>query len=144
MSKIVKVFLILTIGLLVSCSNDDSSDTKSSSFKADIIGTWELYSSAINGVESIENDDCLDRVIFTSDTVESEEYYDYEDDNGCVLDYESGDGSYTIEGNMLTGTVDGETITFEILELNSTTLKIKGTITEDGITFTFVETFRRL
>ncbi|MGB5419333.1 lipocalin family protein, partial [Algibacter sp.] len=142
MSRIVNVFFILTIGLLVSCSSDDSND--SNSFKTDIIGTWEGFSATINGEETIENGDCLDRVIFTSNTVESKEYYDYEDGAGCVLDYESGAGTYSINGNMLTGTVDGETITFEILVLNGTTLKIKGSVTEDGVTFTFIETFRRL
>ena len=142
MNKIVKMFLILTIGLVVSCGSDDRADTNS--FNSDVIGTWELYSATINGFESIENGDCLDRIIFTSNTVQSNEYYDNEDGNGCVLDYQSAAGSYTISGKMLTGTVDGETITFEILELNSTTLKIKGTFTEDGVTFTFIETLRRL
>jgi hypothetical protein len=76
--------------------------------------------------------------------VQSIEYYDYEDGNGCILDYTSDVGSYSISGNMLTGTVDGETITFEIIELNATRLKIKGTYTEDGVTFTFIETFNKL
>ena len=142
MKKLTKLFLILTIGLLVSCSSDDSSD--SNSFKADIVGTWELFSATINGFESIESTDCLDRVAFTATTVQSIEYYDYEDGNGCILDYTSDVGSYSISGNMLTGTVDGETITFEIIELNATRLKIKGTYTEDGVTFTFIETFNKL
>jgi hypothetical protein len=142
MRRIIKVFFLLTIGLLVSCSSDDSNE--SNSFKTDIVGTWEGFSATINGEEIIENGDCLDRVIFTSNTVESKEYYDYEDGAGCILDYESGPGTYAINGNMLTGTVDGETISFEILVLNATTLKIKGSVTEDGVTFTFIETFRRL
>jgi len=142
MKKFTKMFFILTIGLLVSCSSDDSSS--SDSFKTDIIGTWELSSLTANGFELIENTDCLDRLAFTSSTVISSEYYDYEDGNGCILDDESDAGSYTINGDMLTGTVDGETVTFEIIELNETILKLKGTVTEDGVIYTFLQTLNRL
>ena len=142
MKKMTKMFLILTIGLLVSCSSDDSSN--SDSFKTDIIGTWELTSIEANGLELIEDTDCLDQIIFTASTVQSNEYEDNEDDKGCVLDYESDAGPYTISGNMLTGTVDDQTITFEIIELNATTLKMSATVTEEGVTFTFIQTFKRL
>lgn len=142
MKKLTKIFFILTIGLLVSCSSDDSTDANS--FKTNIIGTWELFSLTANGFELIENTDCLDRLNFTATTLVSTEYYDYEDGNGCIVDYVSDNGTYSITGNMLTGAVDGDTITFEILELNGTTLKLKGTVTEDGITYTFIETFNKL
>ena len=142
MKKLTKMFFMLTIGLLVSCSSDDSADANS--FKTDIIGTWELFSLTTNGFELIENTDCLDRLTFTATTLVYTEYFDYEDGNGCIVDYVSDNGSYTIAGNMLTGTVDGETFTFEILELTATTLKLKGTVTEDGITYTFIETFNKL
>lgn len=144
MKKLAKVFLILTIGLLVSCSSDDSSDSNSDSFKTDIIGTWELTSLKANGIEFMGDTDCKTTLTFTSSTVISTEYYDYEDGKGCVLDDESDAGSYEITGKTLTGTVDGETIAFEILELNTTTLKLSATLTEDGVTFTFVQTFKRL
>lgn len=142
MKRLRNIFLILTIGLLVSCSSDNNSDSNSNA--SQIQGTWELYSLVSNGIEFIDDSDCLDRIIFTANTVKSIEYYDYEDGNGCILDYESEAGPYTLTGNMLTGTVDGITVSFEIITLNATTLKMESTITEDGVAFTFVEILRRL
>lgn len=140
--KLTKMFLILTIGLLVACSSDDSSN--SDSFETDIIGTWELTSLTTNGIELLQNDECSSTITFTASSVISTDYFDNQDGNGCVIDYVSDPGTYSITGNMLTGTVDGETITFEIIQLNATTLKLEASITEDGITFTFIQTFKKL
>jgi len=143
MKKTIKTFfLILTIGLMVNCSSDDNSD--SDTVSTDIVGTWELISLTLNDLEFLDETSCLDRLIFTATTVQSLEFYDYEDGEGCVLDYTSEAGSYDISGKMLTVTIEGETIIFEIVELNSTTLKLKASLTEDGETFTFFETFRRV
>ena len=112
--------------------------------KTDIIGAWELTSLKADGLELIEDADCLNQIIFTASTVQSNEYEDNEDDKGCVLDYESDAGPYSISGNKLTGTVDDQTITFEIIELNAATLKMSGAVTEEGVTLTFIQTFKRL
>lgn len=140
--KLSKLFLILTVGLLVACSSDDSSS--SNSFETDIIGTWELLSLTANGVDLLQNEECFSTLTFTSSTLVSTDYFDNEDGNGCVVDDISAPGTYSISGNMLTGTVDGETITFEIIQLNSTTLKLEAAITEEGQTFTLVQTFKKL
>lgn len=138
--KLTKMFLILTIGLLVACSSDDSSN----SFETDIIGTWELTSLTANGLELLQNDECSSTITFTASTIISTEYYDNGDGNGCVIDGISDPGTYSISGDMLTGTVDGETMTFKILELNNTTLKLEASITEDGETFILIQTFSKL
>jgi len=142
MKKITKMFLILTFGMLVSCGSDDSSD--SNTFETDIIGTWELISSTANGLEFFESTECQTLLTFTATTIVSTEFYDYEDGNGCVLDYVSDSGTYTLSGNILTGTIDDETATFEILELNATTLKIQGNITEEGLSIIFIQTFVKI
>jgi hypothetical protein len=135
-------FLILTIGLMVNCSSDDNSD--SDNLSTDIVGTWELISLTVNDLEFLDDTSCLDRLIFTSTTVQSLEFDDSEDGEGCVLDYTSDTGSYDISGKMLTVDIEGETITFEIVTLNDITLKLKASFTEDGETLTFFETFRRV
>jgi len=140
--KLTKIFLLLTIGFLVSCSNDDSSNSNSNNEK--ILGTWELISFKVNDFEFIDNNDCYDTLTFTETTLVSNEYWDYDDGNGCVLDYTSDPGTYSINGNTLIGTIEGETVTFLILELNATTLKLEATITEEGETFTFIQTFRKV
>lgn len=136
------MFLILTIVLLVACSSDDSSN--SNSYETDIIGTWELLSLTANGIDLLQGEECSSTFTFTATTIVSTDYFDNDDGNGCVLDYISDPGTYSITGDMLTGTVDDETVTFEIIQLNATTLKLEATITEGGQTFTFIQTFKKL
>ena len=127
---------------MLNCSSDDNSN--SDAFATDIVGTWELISLTVNELEFLDETSCFDRLTFTATTVQSTEFYDYEDGEGCVLDYTSETGTYNISANILTGTIEGETIIFEIVELNSTTLKLKSSLSEDGINITFFETFRRV
>ena len=135
-------FLILTIGLMVNCSSDDNSD--SDNLSNDIVGTWELISLTVNELEFLDDASCFDRLTFTATTVQSKEYYDYEDGEGCVLDYISEAGTYNISANMLTVNIEGETIVFEIVELNESTLRLKSSLEEDGIIIIFFQTFRRV
>ena len=135
-------FLILTIGLMVNCSSDDNSD--SDNLSNDIVGTWELISLTVNELEFLDDASCFDRLTFTATTVQSKEYYDYEDGEGCVLDYISESGTYSISANMLTVNIEGETIAFEIVELNESTLRLKSSLEEDGTTIIFFQTFRRV
>ena len=76
------MFLILTFGMLVSCGSDDSSD--SNAVETDIIGTWELISSTANGLKFFESTECQTLLIYTATNIDSTEFYDYEDGNGCV------------------------------------------------------------
>lgn len=142
MKNLTKFFLILVVGFLSSCSSDNNSD--SDSYKADIIGTWEVTSILINGEEFIDSTDCLDTVTFTATTQHNTAYYDYEDGNGCVVDDVSTPEPYTIDGNKLSSSSEGDAFEFEITLLNETTLKLKATETEGGVSFTFIETLNRL
>ena len=136
------MFLILAIGLLVACSSDDSSS--SDSYESDIIGTWEITSLTVNSIDFLLGEECPSTLTFTATTIVSTDYFDNDDGNGCVVDYVSDPETYSISGSMLTGTVDDETITFEITQLNATTLKLEAALTEDGQTLTIVQTFKRL
>lgn len=141
--KTPKIIAALTIGLLASCSSDDSNDNTPAT--ASIIGEWELTSITSNGEELVENPDCLDRVIFSESTYDYSEYFDFEDGNGCTLvSGEATPEAYVLSGTTLSVTDEGEALLYEILELSETTMKLKDVYTDGGETFTDIETYNRL
>ena len=77
--KLSKMFLILTIVLLVACSSDDSSN--SNSYETDIIGTWELLSLTANGIDLLQGEECSSTFTFTATTIVSTDYFDNDDGN---------------------------------------------------------------
>jgi len=144
--KMTRIFLILTLGILFSCNNDDDNQTDNNSFEIDIVGSWELTSIISNGEELIENPNCLSRITFTETTVKPLEYYDFNDGAGCVVVYGQEideTDPYILNGVNISWT-DDEPFSYEIIELNSTTLKLQEIYTEEGETFTDVETYNRL
>jgi len=133
------------IGLLSSCSDEDN-QTDSNSFTVSIIGVWELTSAVSNGEELIENPDCLDRITITDTTYDYTEYFDFNDGNGCIVvpgQTESPE-PYTLVDSNFSVTNEGEFFSYEIIELNSTTLKLQEVYAEDGETFTDIETYNKL
>jgi hypothetical protein len=141
-----RIFLALTLGLLLSCSSDDETTTESNNFASDIIGEWELISVTSNGIELIDDGDCFDRIEITDSTYEYIEYADFEDGNGCVEvgGQTNSPEPYTLTGSNFSTSDEGETFEVEIIELNSTRLKFQEVYTEDGETFTDIETYNRL
>ena len=146
-NKLTRIFLLLILGILFSCnSNDDQNDPNT--FETDIIGIWELTSATSNGEELVEFPNCLDRLTFTETTVKYLEYFDFNDGNGCVI--VSGQMieetfPYSINGvDLFWDEGDAELFEYEIIELNSTTLKLQEVYTEGGETFTDIETYNRL
>jgi uncharacterized protein (DUF2147 family) len=140
MKQLAKIILTVVFSFMFSCSSDDDTN----SYKSDIIGTWELTSVIVNGQEFIDSADCLDTITFTETTQLTIEYFDYEDGNGCVVDSDYSPEAYTIDGNKITSSDGNESFTFEITLLNETTLKLKGSYTEGGLTFNFDQTLKKV
>ncbi len=114
-----KIILFLIIGFIVGCSSDDSTTLE----EVTLVGTW-LRISAIDedGEEFVEEDDCPFETIISKTTVTARSYYGENcslvSDAGYVL-------QYTLDGNFIIFELGTETSSLEILELTSTTLKIK-------------------
>lgn len=93
-----------------------------------IVGTWRLIQS-INGSDIYNTPVDCDLAIF--DFLSNGTFVSIRDSD-CDGTIDSDDnGTYTIDGNILSFVLDGDTISldFEILILNSTTLKFKDTDT---------------
>tara|TARA_R110002051_G_scaffold34689_3_gene77091 strand:- start:5318 stop:5737 length:420 start_codon:yes stop_codon:yes gene_type:complete len=137
--KILKITLILTIitCFAFSCSSDDSNSTKAN--QANIIGTWKLKSETENGT-SIQLDECelLFTVVITSTQITSTDYYG----DNCEIE-DSYTSNYSIDGNTITITEDGETYESTIVTLNNSTLTITLRYEDNGETYTYTETYTR-
>ena len=146
MKRISKTILALTfIAILFSCSDDDNETPININ---DLIGVWELNSITSNGEELIENPDCLDRYTFTASDVNYVEYFDFDDNNGCVIvpgqDLDQ-TVPYSVQGTNITfGDGGFDSYTYEIINLNSTTLVLRDVYTDEGITYTDIETYNKL
>jgi hypothetical protein len=135
--KFASIFLLVALSL-ISCSKDDDGPSTS----GNIVGKWEFFKEGeiINGNEILTNYEhqagCTkDNVEFKTDGSFVDSYY-YEE---CEL--ETSIGTYTKSGNTLT-TDDGFDVT--IVELNSTTLKVKATYDDEGETITSLVVFKRI
>ncbi|MEY8847664.1 lipocalin family protein [Psychroserpens sp. XS_ASV72] len=99
-----------------------------------IIGTWLLTGETENGVNIFDPSDCDVVVTFGATQLTSTEYWGDNCENA-----DSSTSNYTINGNTLIETNEGESSSSQILELSSTTLRLTFT---DG-DFTYVETYTR-
>jgi hypothetical protein len=135
--KHIKKFILLTFVVLTgfACNSDDDGNSLTEQNKANIIGTWLQTAESENG-ENILLDECelLFTLVFTSTQVTSTDFYG---DNCAMTD--TFVSNYSIDGNNISVTEEGETFTSEITTLNSTTLTIEDT--EDG--FVFIETYTK-
>ena len=149
MKKISQSILALTLlALIFSCNDDDNENQNNDIVLNDLIDVWELNSIVSNSEEFIKNPNCLDRITFTASDFKYIEYFDFNDNNGCVIvpgqDLDS-TFPYSVQGNNISlGDGDIESYTYEIIELNSTTLKLRDVYTDEGITYTDVETYNKL
>lgn len=116
-----KKFIFITLIFFnFSCSNDENSNSIESER---LVGTWFLQNTTINGEEISTHDIEIEfissqRAFFTHYNLGS---------NGQDI---TENADYTINGNNIVFTWDdpepgNETFTYEILELTSTTLKVK-------------------
>ncbi len=135
MKKLNVLFLsMLTLATITSCSNDDEKS-------ASLVGNWEITQEGetLATLEAVENEGgCGPTIIqFSQGGTFSEngsEYYDSE-----CNDY-SDPGIWSKNDNTLTVKYNDndETLSFEILELTNSTLKIKE-VDEEGTWFTVLK-----
>lgn len=120
----VLVFLSLIISSCSSSDGDNSNDSR-------LIGKWNYHqeTNIINGVESIHLwphacSSIKDNVEFFSNGNYKESSYL----NNCQLDSNnSGNGSWTLNGNNLTINIWGDIYTYQVVTLNNDILKLKTT-----------------
>lgn len=138
------MLFVLSLGLNVSCNSDDDSGSESS-----IVGKWQLYQDGevVNGTEVLELwlHECAtekDYVEFTGSGNLISHYFE----ENCTENIET--GTYTVNGNQIKTTFvyDGTTYetTANIETLNSTTLKIKETYVDNGVTYTDISVLKRM
>lgn len=130
---------LLTIGLTTtSCSDDENTS---------IVGKWVFHETGllINGQESLEPYEHTagcdkDYWEFKSGSVLEDVSY-YNDGNGCETDIIL--GTYTQSDSNLLISLDGESEVATILTLNSSTLKIKVTLLNNGQSIDYITVFKR-
>ena len=140
LKKLAKIFLLLSLGMIYSCSSNDNLND-SNRLQEDIIGLWELVSANSNGEELIQNSSCKYEINITSDTYELTMSCDFKDGYTPFLGPLK---SYNITGNDFIVTYDEFSIEYEIIELNTSFLKLKEIRIIDGETVTTIETYNRL
>ena len=133
----------LVLGLsFTSCGSDDNGGGGVSNAK--LAGKWEFSKEkfSINGTAFPEQDYADNEAGCSKDYLSFTEAGTYEEgdywNSDCDLDIY--DGTYTLSGKTIT--VDGET--FEVQTLSGSTLKLKTTFTEEGITYTGVVTLKKV
>ncbi|MEH6536387.1 MAG: lipocalin family protein [Psychroserpens sp.] len=135
MNHLKKLFVLTFIVITAfACSNDDdNSDDTTAQNQANIIGIWKWVSSTENGTD-IPLDECeiLFTLTITSAQVTSTDFYGVD----CTM-VDTFTVDYTINGNTVSITEEGETYTSEITTLNSTTLTIKEVDGSDVYTDTY-------
>jgi hypothetical protein len=144
MKKIIVLFAFALISILnfTSCSSEDDSSTSSS-----IVGKWNFskISTTINGVTSPEMDYDDNELGCPKDFVEFKTggIYTEGDYSGstCLLD--SSAGTWVQSGSNITITQGTDVFTAEVVSVTSTTLKVKATETDSGVTITINITFTK-
>ena len=139
MKKLALLFVaVLAVGV-TSCSKDDDAA------QASLVGTWEYSKDGaiIQGQEVLtpyqHAAGCSkDFTVITATTIVDTDFY------GSDCFETTSTVAYTRNGNTLTITDGGEVFTGTILQLDNTTLKIKGPeYTEGSITYSDVTVFTR-
>jgi len=136
------VFALVTILNFTSCSSDNESSSSSS-----IVGKWNFskFSTTFNGVTSPEMDydgnesGCpKDYVEFKTGGVFNEGDYT---GSTCVLDQLA--GTWVQSGSTITLTEGTDVVTVQVVSVTSSTLKVKSTETDSGVTITINITFTK-
>tara|TARA_R110000850_G_scaffold150497_1_gene273245 strand:+ start:158351 stop:158794 length:444 start_codon:yes stop_codon:yes gene_type:complete len=147
MKKLLVLFVIASSSIFVSCSKDDDNGGGN---EEKIVGKWEFSKegSIVGGTEVLvdyENEapECgKDFIEFRADNTASQVYYFLDFNDECDSDEET--ATYSISGQNLNITANGESGIVEILTLNNTTLKIKVTEEFEGETFVFISVLNKI
>ncbi|WP_286969658.1 lipocalin family protein [Flavobacterium sp. UBA4854] len=139
--------LFISAGLLLSCSSNDN-DEKSSDKTLSLTGKWELTKrgNILNGSELLltitpEGGCNNDQIEF----LESGDYKElqYEYTNSKCKEYNN-DGTWSQSNNILkTKDILNNEITYEILRLDGTTLRLKITKGNDNAVYALTEYTRK-
>lgn len=140
MKKTKKLFLILFIGILFSCSKDNNNPEPDQN---SIVGTWKITSLTSNGIEELQDvldysNICYWMEVATQTTITSIEF----SGTDCTTEDIGESEPYTINGNIISFTT-GDQDSAEILELTSTTLKIQDAYEEDGESYIDIYTYTK-
>ena len=118
--KMTRIFLILTLGLTLSCESDDDSGSETPLTNAElIIGSWTWTEQSENGVVTGALTECqlLETFIYDGTQVEQIDY----SGSPCTEAFRSTE-NYSINGNQITfSDIDDPTDSYtdEIIELNA-------------------------
>lgn len=124
--KKMKLFCGILIGLMIfsSCSSDDDNNSDSTS----IVGIWkpikEVDVCSTGNEETYDFSTCeqMTRITFSSNGAFIDTEFD--NDSGDCLEYFNETGTWTLNGNNLSITLDGETNNPTFFELTNNTLRI--------------------
>jgi hypothetical protein len=137
LKSLVLLFLVATVSL-VSCNKDEDDATPAVSFE----GKWQYLKTGVivNSQEVLSDYDHTSGC--TKDYVEFLSAGVFKDHSffGTSCDEDIFTGTWSKNGSMVTVTADGDSSTAEILELTSTTLKVK--YSDAGIVY--VEVYTRI
>ncbi|SFW64197.1 lipocalin family protein [Cellulophaga fucicola] len=140
MKKTFYLFITLSISLFItSCNSDDDSKPEIDN-AIQIIGLWEIDKQFLNGDILPFSDDC--HAIETTEFKTDKSFFSVELDpiQGECVEAEPSKGTWSISNSKLTlnytqtgSIIQNDTYIFEILELTSSSLKIKTVSTDiDG------------
>ena len=125
-------FFFSVLALLLSCNNDDDSDSNQLDFNNLIIGVWKIDSQILNGTNLSFEDEC--QALETTEFKNDKSFIKIELDpiNGTCLDAAPSIGTWTVENKTLTLNFKkiGELTVnrsdkYEIIELTNSMLKIR-------------------
>ena len=108
--------------LFIGCSENNETDEQTQNFGELLQATWKLNHVWDNGIPRNFPEFC-DNPQTVAITTELFTTKLYEGDNDCR--FEAQNFNYTLEGDIITLTLSGNTIKLQILELDENTLRFK-------------------
>jgi heat shock protein HslJ len=129
------LYLFIATALLISCESDEDDNLDP------IIGKWQLQSFLVNGDEESTECDRKTTVTFNEDGTFSNTSF-YNDGNSCESEFltstwkKISDSVYRVDS-------DDENATLVFSE-NNTVFSGTSSVTEDGITFTIIITYKKI
>jgi hypothetical protein len=149
LKKMTRIFLLLTLGILFSCSsNDDNTETPLNNSEL-IIGSWKWTSTTetIDGADTGASLTECDLLEITNYDGTKQEITEYSGNPCTLLQLNTPTYNYSIDGDIISFPRINDEYDFysqEIIELNSTTLKLKLEETDGGETFICIDTYTKI
>ncbi|KGL63957.1 lipocalin family protein [Polaribacter sp. Hel1_85] len=136
------IFLFLAIATLSSCETNEDDNPSSSDL---IIGKWQLISDKENGTEISTECERKSTITFSENGTSTEVYYYNDGSNNCITESETATwenlGSSTYKVDYGNGDTETAKITFSE---NNTEFSITNTDVYNGVTYTYVITYKKV